>query len=393
MYIDKNNHINIEIGDKFGKLTVIGKANDYISPKGKHRSQWKCCCECGRETVAIGYNLAKGYKTSCGHCNDIYIGQRFGKLIVIEKSDEDYINPTDGSHHSKYICKCDCGNTTTVIGSHLKSYNTTSCGHCNDIHIGQRFGRLIVKAKAEDYITPSTQFHKSQWICDCDCGTKGIVVRDDQLKSKITTSCGCLTKEIRKEKHTTHGLSYTRIYDEYNSMIQRCYYQTSDSYSIYGGRGIRVCREWYNPDYKNGHDPECIWNFYNWSMANGYSDTLSIDRINVNGDYCPENCRWIPKEYQAVNRRNNKNIFFNGEYYTISQIANILGIDSKFLHYRLKSNNFDLSSLFTYITNEYGITRAYLLDKYGNPIPINAIYFIDEYGFPVNMNEYNINED
>ena len=128
-------------------------------------------------------------------------------------------------------------------------------------------------------------------------------------------------------------------------------------------------------------------------MANGYSDILSIDRINVNGDYCPENCRWIPKEYQAINRRNNKNIFFNGKYYTISQIANILGIDNKFLYWKLKSNNFDLSSLFTYITNEYGIIRAYLLDKYGNPIPINAIYFIDEYGFPVNMNEYNIDDD
>lgn len=130
-------------------------------------------------------------------------------------------------------------------------------------------------------------------------------------------------------------------------------------------------------------------NFYNWAISHGYRDDLEIDRINVNGNYEPSNCRWIPKEYQCYNKRDSIKIYFNGEKITIPQLANILGITFLLLKYRLEENNWDLSSLFTYITDQYGNTRPYILDKYNNPIPINIIYFIDEYGFPISQDKIN----
>ena len=245
------------------------------------------------------------------------------------------------------------------------------------IEIGDKFGKLTVIDKANDYISPKGK-HQKRWICHCDCG-KDTISHDQSLKNGTSISCGCIRNECIKINMTKHGLSQSRIYAEYRAMIDRCYNKNIKCYSDYGARHIIVCDNWLNKE--NG-----FINFYNWSIANGYNDNLTIDRINNNGNYEPSNCRWIPKEHQGANKRNNIKIKFNTEEYTLSQIAKILGVEYYFLHYRLKSNNWDLSSLFTYITNEYGITRAYLLDKYGNPIPINAIYFIDEYGFPISQN-------
>ena len=205
------------------------------------------------------------------------------------------------------------------------------------------------------------------------------------LISHHTISCGCLHKEKSTIRLTTHGLSKTKLYKIYTDIKYRCYNSNSTGYEDYGGRGIKVCNEWLNKD--NG-----FINFYNWAINNGYRDDLTIDRINVNGNYEPSNCRWIPKEYQAENKRNSRYVYFNGEKFTIPQFANILGITFELLIYRLKKNNYNLSSLFTYITDQYGNTKSYILDKYNNPIPINGIYFIDEYGFPINMNNYNKDE-
>lgn len=245
------------------------------------------------------------------------------------------------------------------------------------IEIGDKFGKLTVIEKVEDYIVPCNGEHRSQWKCYCDCGNISIV-KDFNLKSGSIKSCGCLQKELLIKRSIKHNLSYSRIYEEYRSIIKRCYNPNNKYYHSYGGRGITICNEWLDKD--NG-----FMNFYNWSMSHGYRNDLTIDRINVNGNYEPSNCRWIPKEYQAHNRRNNIKINFNGEKYDISQLANILGISYPLLRYRLKKNNWDLSSLFTYITDQYGNTRPYILDIHNNPIPINAIYFIDEYGFPISQ--------
>lgn len=167
---------------------------------------------------------------------------------------------------------------------------------------GQRFGRLIVLERAEDHITKSGKKVK-RWNCLCDCGNKKIV-RHGELRNGHTQSCGCLHKEKVGAMNRTHGLSakHDRLYPLWKSIKYRCYNKNSKSYKDYGGRGIKMCDEWLN-------NPKA---FCDWAINNGYKEDktdkgvnmLTIDRIDVNGNYCPENCRFVTNEVQAKNKRN-----------------------------------------------------------------------------------------
>ena len=122
-----------------------------------------------------------------------------------------------------------------------------------------------------------------------------------------------------------HGLWKTRLYHIWQGMKRRCEYPKEANYSNYGGRGIRVCDEW--------HD-SC--NFFEWALANGYADTLSIDRIDYNGDYCPENCRWVDMVAQGRNRSNNRIVEYNGERRCLSEWSEIFRIPIPTLWHRLE---------------------------------------------------------
>ena len=160
---------------------------------------------------------------------------------------------------------------------------------------GERFGSVVVLERA-----PNSKRNEVMWHCRCDCG-KEFVTRARSLRSGETTSCGCLrTKHAisaMKNANTKHGCSphrgYTKLYNTWLRMKGRCNNPRSTSYQYYGARGISVCKEWKN-DFSA---------FRDWAMENGYQEGLSIDRIDVNGNYCPENCRWITMEEQQRNKR------------------------------------------------------------------------------------------
>ena len=187
---------------------------------------------------------------------------------------------------------------------------------------GRRFGRLVVLEQGS-YITPG----RPRWRCRCVCG-KETIVSSASLLYGNTTSCGCYRREKQAESgkhHTTHGMSKDRLYYIYYGMRRRCYNPNAIDFPRYGGRGIKICEDWL-------HSFEC---FKEWAFSNGYDESLSIDRIDCNGDYCPENCRWTDLKTQHNNTRKNHYVTYEGETLTISQWAERYGINKITLQSRL----------------------------------------------------------
>lgn len=203
--------------------------------------------------------------------------------------------------------------------------------------IGKRFGKLIVV----DDTGFRTKSGFIQWLCSCDCGDTTIVSTGNLLNGN-TQSCGCLRNEATVKKNKTHGHSKERLYRIWSHMKERCYSKTYDHYNNYGGRGITVCDEWLN-DYMS---------FREWAYKNGYDENAkhgecTIDRINVNGNYCPENCRWVDMKTQHGNTTQNKYITFNGETHCFSEWENILGLSRGILSQRINRDGWSIEKALT----------------------------------------------
>lgn len=188
---------------------------------------------------------------------------------------------------------------------------------------GQRFGRLLVVKRAENI------GKQTAWLCMCDCGNETIVASWN-LKTGNTSSCGCLWRCVvpanNKELNTRHGESHSKLHRTWCNMRYRCYNPNCKSYKNYGGRGITICDEWSSYE-----------SFRTWALENGFADGLSIDRIDVNGNYEPSNCRWVSDKVQHNNTRKNHHLTMNGETHTIQEWSEITGIKWTTINARIKA--------------------------------------------------------
>lgn len=186
-----------------------------------------------------------------------------------------------------------------------KDLSNLRFGHLTVLHFDHKTERATKKG-----------CYRYFYKCKCDCGNTTIVGADC-LKNGHVISCGCYRAEFNKKTKTTHGLRFTKLYKIWMSARQRCENPHNIGYDCYGGRGIKMCPEWKND----------FTVFYNWAINNGYNEGLSIDRIDVNGNYCPENCRWVTSREQANNRRTNHFITYNGKTQSIADWCYELGLE------------------------------------------------------------------
>lgn len=210
--------------------------------------------------------------------------------------------------------------------------------------IGQRFGRLTVVGYVRDYVTKNGTI-VSRWKCLCDCQLDlpeeeriySYVATGDLLSEKVK-SCGCLHKEILSK----HGESRTRLHRIWIDMRTRCYNENTKVYQNYGARGIKICDEW----------KDSFANFREWALNNGYSDELTIDRIDVNGDYSPNNCKWSTKKEQENNKRTNIYGYYNGEKLTIAQFSEKINKYSSTIRYKYIDKNMSFEDIAKYFKEQ-----------------------------------------
>lgn len=211
-------------------------------------------------------------------------GKTFNRLTVLKRAEN------DSSGRARWLCKCECGNQTTVAsysltGNGTKSCGCIPCGGHNKIDVtGTRFGRLTA------YSFDATISGQTFWVCKCDCGST-VSVNLSKLRNKETRSCGCLRAEVSADRMRTHGKARTGTYRSWEAMKQRCTNPNYSEFYLYGGRGIKVCERWLQ--------------FESFLADMGVRpEGKSIDRIDVNGDYTKDNCRWATATEQARNKRN-----------------------------------------------------------------------------------------
>lgn len=178
----------------------------------------------------------------------------------------------------------------------------------------KRFGRLIAK----EYLG------NSKWKCLCDCGNYKTVYAGN-LEKGDTKSCGCIRSQSNDWAFKKHGKSKERLYSIWKAMRKRCQNKNDSEYKNYGGRGIAVCEEW-----------NTYTIFENWAKTHGYNDRLTIERINVNGNYSPENCCWIPMSDQSKNKRNSIKFLVFGENKTVKEISKQYNVKESTFVYRVK---------------------------------------------------------
>lgn len=169
------------------------------------------------------------------------------------------------------------------------------------VAVGMRFGKWIVLSQS------TNRGNRHHWFCRCDCGTERSVCGKN-MATGISTNCGCVRKQSLPASRKKHGESQSSLYKRWKAMVQRCTKSSDRNFPNYGGRGIRVCREWLQ------FEP-----FRDWALQHGYDGSLTLDRIDNNQGYAPENCRWVSQIDNCNNKRGNLWIEAFGERKTLSE--------------------------------------------------------------------------
>lgn len=188
--------------------------------------------------------------------------------------------------------------------------------------IGQKFGKLTV-------IEPVYKNDRWLWRCRCECGNETIAWPNLLIRGK-QKSCHCGKSKTFHEMKYIHGESHTRLNNIWSGMKKRCDNKNSISYNLYGGRGIKYCKEWseYIP-------------FKNWALENGYNDDMTLERIDVNGNYCPENCKWVTIDEQAKNKRNTIRLEIDGVTKCLKDWCEIYGKNYRKVYSRIRREQMD----------------------------------------------------
>lgn len=208
-----------------------------------------------------------------------------------------------------------------------------------NIEKGQKFGKWTIIEEVSPKII--TNKPRRMFKCVCECGN----IKEVQLAcllNKHSTSCGCTQKEKAAQAQLKHGLADKHpLYLTWKNMKKRCNNSKASEYINYGGRGIKVCNEW-SKSFKA---------FYDWAISNGWEKSLSIDRINANEGYCPENCRWSTNNIQMNNTTRNHYIIHNNIKYTLSTLSEFLNIPYNIVRYRISICKWTVEQLIKYIND------------------------------------------
>lgn len=260
-------------GEKYGYLTAIK-----FDHRDEKRTYWQFKCKCGNNVIRATSKLYGTITPSCGCYQEEINEEARIRREKLKKVKEEKIRYR---HYNS------------------KLYRDLS---------GEKYGKLQVVTKIND-----KQGLEAEYVCFCDCG-KTITKTQNYLIRNKMPHCGCARKNAKK-----HNASIDRLRNIYNGMIARCYNENCDSYKYYGAKGISICKWWLS---EGGFDSFC-----RWALANGYSNDLTIDRINIYGNYTPRNCRWADIKTQANNTTKTHTIEYNGELMGMKEFAEKMGLN------------------------------------------------------------------
>ncbi|MCQ2300354.1 MAG: hypothetical protein MJZ81_09555 [Bacteroidales bacterium] len=304
------------MGKRYGHLEVVDP-NVGTNERGKRLVKCKCH-NCGGEIVLSAVSLAQKRRTDCGCLKklmprkkyDVFPGDVFGNLVVVSTTTERH--GTSLARLAK--CRCSCGKEFESTFFDLVNGLRKSCGCAGRVSNGDVFGRLTV---IDNSLTSPSGMAMAKCVCSCENHTV-VDVLQSSLKKGNTKSCGCLRKK--------HGDSHTRLYRIWKGMLDRVRHTNRDYSKWYVEKGIKVCAEW-----------EDWLAFKSWALSNGYDESLTLDRIDSNGDYFPGNCRWSTRKEQSNNKSDNVWLEYNGETMNLAQWGERTGIHADRIGRRLKS--------------------------------------------------------